>query len=116
MQVRLSPGSWGRASFFHSNSPPGAVFTIADTLALGVLKVFKNTGMQVPEQVALASLDDISIAGLVDPGLTTVALPARKLGLEAIKMLQHLVDGREPAEKQIVLPTALVVRQSCGCP
>jgi len=47
--------------------------------------------------------------------LTTAALPARRLGLEALKMLEELIEGKTLQEKQITLPTKLVIRQSCGC-
>jgi len=65
--------------------------------------------------VALASLDDIAFAGLVNPPLTTVALPAYLLGLEAAKMLLSLMNGEDIQEPQVTLPVELVIRQSCGC-
>jgi LacI family transcriptional regulator, repressor for deo operon, udp, cdd, tsx, nupC, and nupG len=111
----MACGELGARQLMALDKPPRAVFTIADTLALGVLTALKNSGYRVPEQVALASLDDISVAGLVEPGLTTAALPARRLGLEALKMLQELIEGQPLQEKQITLPTKLVIRQSCGC-
>jgi DNA-binding LacI/PurR family transcriptional regulator len=108
-------GELGAHQLMSLDKPPRAVFTIADTLALGVLKALKNLGLRVPEQVALASLNDISVAGLVDPGLTTVALPARQIGLEAMKMIKDLIEGKRPESGKIILPTQLVIRESCGC-
>jgi DNA-binding LacI/PurR family transcriptional regulator len=97
------------------DEPPTAIFTIADTLALGVLKRLKKSGRRVPEDMALASVDNIAVAELVEPSLTTVDLPARQMGMEAMHMLQNLIDGKKLPVEQMVLPTELVIRQSCGC-
>lgn len=112
---RMEDGITGARALMTLENPPRAIFTIADTMALGVLKMVRNAGWSVPGEVALASLDDISIAGLVEPGLTTVSLPARQLGLEAMNMLQDLINGGRWDGQAITLPSRLVVRQSCGC-
>jgi DNA-binding LacI/PurR family transcriptional regulator len=98
------------------SEPPTAIFTVADMLSLGVLKALRKAGWQIPEQMALASLGDIPLADLVVPGLTTASLPARRLGVQAMRMLQDLIEGRQLATQQIIMPVELVIRQSCGCP
>jgi DNA-binding LacI/PurR family transcriptional regulator len=95
--------------------PPTAIFAIADMLTLGILRRLKGDGYRVPSDVALASLNDIAVSGLVEPPLTTVAMPARRLGLEAMNMLQSLIDSKQPENMRVTLPTELIVRQSCGC-
>jgi LacI family repressor for deo operon, udp, cdd, tsx, nupC, and nupG len=111
----LSCGELGARQLMTLDEPPQAIFTVADTLALGVLKMLKTNGKRVPAEVALASLNDISVAGLVEPALTTVAMPARQIGLEAMKMLYQLIEGEEPEIDPLTLPTRLVIRESCGC-
>ena len=111
----MDAGELGTRQLLALDEPPTAIFTIADMLALGALKALKESGRRVPEDMALASVDDIAIAGLVDPGLTTVSLPSRQLGLEAMQMLQNLMDGKKLPVDQMILPTDLVIRQSCGC-
>lgn len=111
----LPSGEHGARQLMGLSEPPTAIFTIADTLALGALRALKADGWQVPQQVALASLDDIAFAGLVSPPLTTVALPAQRLGQEAARMLLALMNGEVPPETQVTLPVELVIRQSCGC-
>jgi DNA-binding LacI/PurR family transcriptional regulator len=111
----MAAGELGARQLLALGEPPTAIFTIADTLALGVLKALKANGRQVPEEMALASVDDIAIAELVVPALTTVSLPVRQLGLEAMQMLQNLIDGKKLPVEQIILPAELVIRQSCGC-
>lgn len=95
--------------------PPSAIFTIADTLALGALRALKKDGYRVPQQVALASVNDIAFAELVDPPLTTVAMPAYRLGSEAAAMLRSMMHGETPPQTQVLLQVELVIRQSCGC-
>lgn len=94
--------------------PPTAIFAIADMLALGVVQAVKEAGLRIPQDIAVTSFNDIPFAGLVDPPLTTVAAPALQMGQEAMRMLQKLIAGKRPAHKQVILPTSLVVRQSCG--
>jgi LacI family repressor for deo operon, udp, cdd, tsx, nupC, and nupG len=111
----MRSGEFGVQQLLALGEPPTAIFTIADTLALGALKALKDSGRRVPEEIALASVDDIAVAELVVPALTTVSLPARQLGLEAMQMLQNLIEGKKLPVEQMILPAELVIRQSCGC-
>jgi DNA-binding LacI/PurR family transcriptional regulator len=111
----MPAGESGAQQLLALGEPPTAIFTIADMLALGVMKAVRKAGKRIPEEVALASVDDITLADLVTPGLTTASLPVRQLGVEAMRMLQNLIEGKELAAKQVTLPTRLVIRQSCGC-
>jgi LacI family repressor for deo operon, udp, cdd, tsx, nupC, and nupG len=94
--------------------PPTAIFAIADMLALGAMQSIREAGLRIPEDIALASFNDIPLAALVEPQLTTVAAPAQSMGMEAMKMLQCLITGKQPVQRQILLPVSLVVRKSCG--
>ncbi len=69
----------------------------------------------MPDDVAVVGFDDVEEAGTVTPPLTTVRQPLHMLGQQAAEMLLALLAGKEVPE-QVVLPTELVVRQSCGCP
>jgi LacI family xylobiose transport system transcriptional regulator len=111
---RMDDGAEGARQLIRLMDPPTALFAIADMLALGAMSAIKEAGLRIPHDIALTSFNDIPIAGLVDPPLTTVAAPAREMGLEAMNMLQSLIAGKRPAHKTIRLPTTLVIRQSCG--
>ena len=110
----LAHGAEGARKLLELNEPPSAIFAIADMLALGAMRRIKQAGLRIPHDIALASFNDIPTAVLVDPPLTTVASPTVRLGREAMQMLQTLIQGKQPDQPQIVLPTALVVRHSCG--
>jgi DNA-binding LacI/PurR family transcriptional regulator len=111
----MASGAKGAVRLLALPQPPTAIFAIADTLALGALKAIKLAGLRIPEDIALAGFNDTPLAALVEPPLTTVAAPAVELGRQAMSMLQDLITGVKPSKRQIVLPTAPVIRRSCGC-
>lgn len=92
-----------------------AVFAASDSLALGVLQAARQRGRRVPDDLALVSYNDIEAASLVTPPLTTVAAPAYAMGQEAMAMLKRSTRSRPSRPERRVLPTTLIVRQSCGC-
>jgi DNA-binding LacI/PurR family transcriptional regulator len=96
---------------------PTAVFAASDTMAIGALRVLREVGVQVPQDVALVSFDGIPISGAVQPPLTTVRQPIERLGGMAVDVLVRLLEG-PPLEasptQRMILPAELVVRKSCG--
>src|SRR5574340_373902 len=110
----MSSGEAGARRLLALENPPTALFAIADTLALGAMKAIKQAGLRIPQDMAVASFNDIPAAALVEPQLTSVSVPTVQLGQEAMRMLQTLIEGGQPPERNIVLPAALVIRQSCG--
>ncbi len=95
--------------------PPQAVFASADQLALGAMQGIRDSGLSVPQDIAVAGYNDIEVAGFVDPPLTTATAPAYQMGIEAMQLLGRLIDGEPPAQKTILLDTQLIIRRSCGC-
>ena len=91
-----------------------AVFVASDTIALGAKAALRESGLNIPEDVALVGFDDLPFAQYMDPPLTTVHLPASEIARQASEMLIDLLEGGEPECKQIILDTHLVVRESCG--
>jgi LacI family transcriptional regulator len=96
---------------------PTAVFAASDSMAIGALKALREAGKRVPQDVALVGYDDIPIASLIEPGLTTVRQPIERMGSMAAELLLNMLD--DPTEEgasahRIILPTELVIRASCG--
>jgi LacI family transcriptional regulator len=87
-----------------------------DQTAIGVLYALAEHGIRVPDDVAVTGFDDIPVARHLRPRLTTVRQPIQQLGATAFEMLYALISGDHPAEREIVLPTTVVRRGSCGCP
>jgi LacI family transcriptional regulator len=94
-----------------------AVFAASDIMAVGALKLFRDADLQVPKDVALVGFDDVPIAAALQPALTTVRQPVEQLGAMAADLLLGLLDcppdGRPPPQ-ELILPTKLIVRESCG--
>lgn len=95
---------------------PRAVVCINDETALGVLLALLGNGLRVPEDIAVTGFDDLSTSALTSPPLTTVRQPMRELGERALQTLRALIDGIDVPTMDIVLPTEIMLRSSCGCP
>jgi LacI family transcriptional regulator len=96
---------------------PDAVFAASDTMAIGALQALRQAGLQVPGDIALVGFDDIALASVVDPALTTVRQPIERMGSTAVELLLSRLEGsldKRPHTNRIVLPMELVVRNSCG--
>jgi LacI family transcriptional regulator len=91
-----------------------AIFTGDDDSAIGVLQALQEAGIRVPESVSVAGFDDSIFARLLNPSLTTIHAPIEEVGRHAVHQLIHLIRG-EHADPRIVLPTEMIIRQSCGC-
>ncbi len=94
--------------------PPSAVFAANDAMAVGALSAFREAGARVPEDFALAGFDDIPIARYVTPPLTTVNVSIAELGRRAFEMLVNGLANSDTQKRREVLPTTLVIRESCG--
>ena len=94
--------------------PPTAVFAASDMMAVGAIKAIEEAGLRCPNDIAVVGFDDIQLAELVSPALTTVRQDKRALGVAAARSLVQLIDDADAAPHVSVLPVELVVRQSCG--
>jgi LacI family transcriptional regulator len=80
------------------------------------MKSLIDSGVDVPGDIAVVGWDDVMTARYVTPGLTTVRQPVHELGALAAQRLHEIVTGSPPHPERRVLPTAVVIRGSCGCP
>jgi DNA-binding LacI/PurR family transcriptional regulator len=94
---------------------PTAVFAANDEMAFGVAQAARELGVDVPGDLALVGFDDLQLASVIRPALTTVRQPIAQLGAEAASRLIDLVLGTSTDRQQILRATELVVRESCGC-
>ena len=116
---------------------PTAIFAATDQMAYGVLVAADEHGLSIPEDIALVGFDDDAPSAHVRPPLTTIRQPSFEMGQQGIELLLSMVSAtEEPTPQQrgiwtrantaqaevqsatkpvhIVLPTTLVVRESCG--
>lgn len=95
---------------------PTAVFASNDSMAIGLLSALGDLGVSVPQDMAVVGFDDIAISRYLTPSLTTVRVDAYELGAQSVRLLIRMGRGADPVScHHEVLPTVLVVRNSCGC-
>ncbi|MDX6362982.1 MAG: hypothetical protein QOC85_1992 [Streptomyces sp.] len=87
-----------------------AVFVASDAMAAGALRVLRERGRSVPEDVAVVGFNDVLTAQHTQPALTTIHQPIVALGSEMTRMLVRVLGGEEPTP--LILPTELVIRGS----
>ncbi len=92
-----------------------AVFAANDEMAFGSLRAIKAAGLRVPDDLAVVGFDNIRLAEVVTPSLTTIHRSLDQLGHIAAEQLLCQLRGEIPEPVQVLLPTQLVVRHSCGC-
>jgi DNA-binding LacI/PurR family transcriptional regulator len=89
-----------------------AIFAASDLIAIGAIRALEEQGKQVPRDVAIVGFDDIPLASLAHPPLTTIHQDYRLAGEALVDSLLRQIKGE--ATRGAILPTNLVVRKSCG--
>ena len=91
-----------------------AIFTANDQIALGVYRAARQIGKRIPQDLALVGFDDLDFTDHLDVPLTTVAQQTLEIGRTAVQLLTRRIRQQVDDWQQIVLPTHLVIRRSCG--
>lgn len=90
-----------------------AFFTCNDLMALGVINACKKLKLDVPKDISVIGFDNISVASLVEPQITTVDQNMYDLGKRASNLLLENVEKQVNNTQKIVLDTTLIIRESC---
>ncbi|MFP4547584.1 MAG: LacI family DNA-binding transcriptional regulator [Fidelibacterota bacterium] len=91
---------------------PTAIFSSDDYMALGVIEKLKENGYRVPGDFAVVGFDDIDIASILKPELTTIRQPMHELGSEAAILLLKLIDKKIKPPIKKYLDVRLIVRET----
>ena len=105
-------GRQAMAQLLERGAKPDAVLAASDLLAIGAIHTLESAGISVPGDVAVAGFDDIPMARLTTPALTTVQQDTTRAGEVLVERLLQRIRG-EPATSEM-LPARLVIRRSCG--
>jgi LacI family transcriptional regulator len=95
---------------------PTALICANDLMAIGALEYCRSAGLRVPEDVSLVGFDDVPIAGLVTPALTTVRQPAREMGARAANLLLDGLGNGSHYETVAPFPATVQIRSSVAAP
>lgn len=101
-------------ALMQQSARPTAIFATSDEVAVGALGALHDLGIRVPQEMAITSIDDVDLARMVRPALTTVHVPKESFAAYALRILEthHRYPDSDPAS--VVLPIKLIVRESCG--
>jgi DNA-binding LacI/PurR family transcriptional regulator len=91
-----------------------AIFASDDDSAIGAIMAINEAGFKVPDDIAVVGFDDIDLSRFLTPPLTTVQSPIEQVGRKAIELLVDQIHGKK-TDSLVILPTKVIVRQSCGC-
>ncbi|MEO3923299.1 LacI family DNA-binding transcriptional regulator [Micromonosporaceae bacterium B7E4] len=95
---------------------PTAIFACNDLQALGVYQAARAAGLRIPVELSVVGFDDLPIAALVDPALTTVHQPLIEMAVAATELALALGRGEKVSQAGLELATTLTVRQSTAPP
>jgi DNA-binding LacI/PurR family transcriptional regulator len=117
--IVLTGGTWTPTSgaeqaerLLARKAAPTAMMCGNDLLALGAIRAVRERGLSVPRDVAVTGFDDFDFAQFADPALTTVRIPGYDIGRAAGEALIGVLEGDPPAERQVIFPVALELRES----
>lgn len=99
-------------TLFSKDKKPDAVFAASDIVAVAAANVAKSYGLRIPEDIEIIGFDDIDIARMTSPALTTIRQPCYQMGLNCCEMLIELIEQGESKARCLLLPTELIIRES----
>jgi DNA-binding LacI/PurR family transcriptional regulator len=111
-EFSLRTGHAAAAAFMADPVPPDGIVAENDLLAIGCLKYLLQQGIAVPGRVAVSGFDNISLAAMYEPALSTVAIPIEPMAEAALGMITRALREPGSRHRRSVLPLELVVRAS----
>ncbi|HWF50510.1 MAG TPA: LacI family DNA-binding transcriptional regulator [Solirubrobacteraceae bacterium] len=100
-----------------AEEPPTAVFVANNLMAMGALRACKESGVRIPHDLSFISFDDLELANLLEPAITTVSRQSTHEGALAMSLLAQRLEGQSSQPpRRCVLETRLSLRDSCAAP
>ncbi len=116
-EYSLASGQAAARTLLSAAPRPTAVFCVSDILALSVISVAQELGLNVPEDLTVTGFDDVDYTTIVHPYLTTIAQPCYEMGRRSVDLLLEGIRNRAPQPvEQAFLPHRLMERESAAPP
>ena len=109
---KLETGMRGTASILRNHKEVTAIWAQNDLMAAGVIKEISREGLRVPRDVSVLGMDDVSLASILTPELTTIKQPFQAMCEKAVEMIVLQKDSAVLAERKVVFEPTLVVRET----
>lgn len=113
---RYESGIDATAYFLGLSDRPTAIFSATDEMAIGAIHCIQDSGLSVPDEVSVISVDNSRISSMVRPLLTTVAQPMYDIGAVSMRLLTKLMKKETVENAKVTLPHELIVRRSVAGP
>ena len=112
--LSLEEGKMAIEKLLNSSLPPNGLFSANDTAAVGAILGAKSKGLSIPDDLAIIGFNDDPVASIVEPSLSSVSHPARKMGeLSTQRILEHSSESLQSGISEItMLDTEIIVRDS----
>jgi LacI family transcriptional regulator len=91
---------------------PTAVFVAGDEMAIGAMQAVIDAGLDVPGDISVVGYDDIELASVVRPGLTTISQDYLEIGQAAVTLLTQIMDNQDHEPQAAQIPGQLIIRAS----
>lgn len=114
--LTMSGGAEAARRLLEQPHAPSAIFACNDSMAIGALQAARERGLAVPHDLSIVGFDDVEMASITTPPLTTVQQPLQGLGRLGVEVLHRLLHGQELDAARIELSARLVVRGSTAPP
>jgi LacI family transcriptional regulator len=98
--------------FLELQDKPTAIFAANDEMAIGAIHAIQDKGLKVPEDVSIISVDNVRMASMVRPLLSTVAQPMYDIGAVSMRLLTKLMKKESVTNSRVILPHEVILRQS----
>jgi LacI family transcriptional regulator len=96
-------------------NPPTAVYCCNNTMTIGLLRAIRDQGLKIPEDISVISFGDASQWELIQPPLTLMTQPLKRIGVEAAILLKNRLTMEEDySPKQVIIKPELQIRSSCS--
>ena len=111
--VDVKPGGLATRELLAQNPDTDAILYASDSLAAGGMKTLRDLGKQVPEDIAVIGFDDEPFGAVLQPSLSSIRQPIRKMAETGLSLLFDSIEKGDPSHRAIELDTELILRGSC---
>jgi LacI family transcriptional regulator len=105
-------GMYGMRELLLRGGDLTAIFAASDELAIGAIRVLKDEGIRVPEDISVIGFDDIEISNYYIPRLTTIHQPIKEIGDHAALGLHRRISGGSRLDSEIIIPHKMIIRET----
>jgi DNA-binding LacI/PurR family transcriptional regulator len=111
---QIDAGASTVRAILSAQQKPSVIFCGSDLIAMGAMSALEHAGIEVPDEISVIGIDDISFASLARPPLTTIRVPRERLGAVAFEALDKMLKLKRRKGADHYIETELVVRESTG--